>query len=116
MDLVILFGSFARPLAVVLFIACGYVFAIGNVWLSLILGLAGLCLSFFSITTASTQPCTPEIEVRQPINYNDPETCVLCKAETPYKKNTHIDHRQHYIEGSGQLCEKCFKETYGEES
>ncbi len=47
---------------------------------------------------------------------DSPELCVLCKAETPYKKNTHVDHRLRYIEGSGQLCEKCFKETYEEEA
>ncbi len=115
MDLLILFESFARPLAVVLLIACGYVFAIGNVWLSLILGLSGLCLNFFFIATPATQPCATEKEVRRPINYNNPETCVLCQGPTPYKKNTHVDQRQHYVEGCGQLCKKCFIETYNSE-
>lgn len=40
------------------------------------------------------------------------EKCVSCGAETPYTINTHIDHRSHYVEGAGQLCEKCYNEIY----
>lgn len=40
------------------------------------------------------------------------ELCVLCGAETPYNINDHIDMRQHYIEGAGQLCAKCYDVTY----
>ena len=39
---------------------------------------------------------------------NQIETCVLCGAETPYKFHEHIDMRYGYIEGCGQLCEKCY--------
>ena len=34
--------------------------------------------------------------------------CVLCGVETIYKRSTHIDFRNHYIEGAGQLCQSCY--------
>ena len=36
------------------------------------------------------------------------EYCVLCKSETPYTINTHIDFREGYIKGIGQLCRICY--------
>jgi hypothetical protein len=50
--------------------------------------------------------CTLENEMK--IRGNEIEYCVLCGYETPYKRNTHIDMRLGYIEGVGQLCEKCY--------
>lgn len=38
------------------------------------------------------------------------EKCVLCGEETPYIIDTPIDMRYYYIEGGGQLCEKCYNE------
>lgn len=38
---------------------------------------------------------------------NEVETCVYCKKETEYKKGDHIDFRENYIEGAGQLCPEC---------
>ena len=35
------------------------------------------------------------------------DTCVICGVETPYEFETHIDLRYGYVEGLGQLCEKC---------
>lgn len=35
------------------------------------------------------------------------DTCVICGVETPYEFETHIDLRCGYVEGLGQLCEKC---------
>jgi hypothetical protein len=35
------------------------------------------------------------------------DNCVLCGNITPYLTNQHIDTRFHYVEGSGQLCQKC---------
>ncbi len=40
------------------------------------------------------------------------EKCVVCGAATPYTKNTHIDSRQYYVEGAGQLCKVCWDKTY----
>ena len=40
------------------------------------------------------------------------EKCVMCEKETPYKVNTHIDLREHYVEGGGQLCKECWDKTY----
>jgi len=42
------------------------------------------------------------------------ETCVLCGSITPYNKNDDINMREHYVEGAGQLCDKCFIDIYGE--
>lgn len=35
------------------------------------------------------------------------DTCVICGVDTPYEFQTHIDLRYGYVEGLGQLCEKC---------
>ena len=35
------------------------------------------------------------------------EYCAICWQKTDVKKNTHIDERDNYIEGVGQLCSKC---------
>jgi hypothetical protein len=36
------------------------------------------------------------------------DLCVSCGAETAYEVSTHVDMRNAYIEGVGQLCSKCF--------
>lgn len=38
------------------------------------------------------------------------DTCILCGVETAYDETTHVDMRVGYIEGSGQLCSKCYKQ------
>ena len=40
------------------------------------------------------------------------DNCVICKTESLYDKEEHIDFRIGYIETSGQLCLKCFGEVY----
>ena len=40
------------------------------------------------------------------------DKCVMCDTDTPYKQNTHIDLREHYVEGAGQLCRECWDKTY----
>lgn len=40
------------------------------------------------------------------------ELCIRCNKPTPYHPNTPITLRRYYVEGSGQLCEKCFYELY----
>lgn len=40
------------------------------------------------------------------------DKCVMCGSDTPYDKNTHIDHRLYYVEGSGQLCKTCNDRIY----
>ena len=40
--------------------------------------------------------------------YKNPiEKCVICGADTQYRFNDHIDLRYNYVEGAGQLCDKC---------
>lgn len=43
------------------------------------------------------------------------EPCVLCGAKTGYKRSHPIQQRSHYIEGAGQLCPRCYHETYQKE-
>ncbi|MBU0958767.1 MAG: hypothetical protein KKB31_02355 [Nanoarchaeota archaeon] len=43
----------------------------------------------------------------------DLEDCVLCHTQTSVLKQTPIQERRFYVEGAGQLCEGCYKETYG---
>ena len=40
------------------------------------------------------------------------EHCVNCGDETPYNWFTDINERAWYVEGSGQLCGKCWNEIY----
>lgn len=43
----------------------------------------------------------------QSINYNDSnefDGCNICGKETPYRRSTHIDLRDGYVEGAGQGC------------
>ena len=40
------------------------------------------------------------------------ELCIRCGKPTPYHPNTPITLRRYFVEGSGQLCEKCFYELY----
>ena len=40
------------------------------------------------------------------------ELCIRCNKPTPYHPNTPIMLRRYFVEGSGQLCEKCFYELY----
>ena len=41
-------------------------------------------------------------------NYNQYEDCVLCRKVVSIDKSTHIDFRDSYIEGIGQLCRDCY--------
>ena len=36
------------------------------------------------------------------------DLCVVCRAETEFKTEIHIDRRQCYVEGVGQLCTRCW--------
>jgi NMD protein affecting ribosome stability and mRNA decay len=40
------------------------------------------------------------------------EKCTRCGRETEYEVSAPVTERRYYIEGSGQLCEKCFYELY----
>lgn len=40
------------------------------------------------------------------------ERCIRCGKETEYDISTPVTVRRRYVEGSGQLCEKCFYELY----
>lgn len=40
------------------------------------------------------------------------EECINCGAYVWIDKETHLVNREHYIEGAGQLCEKCYKKIY----
>jgi len=42
------------------------------------------------------------------------DKCVVCNEETKYDYGEHIDNRLYYVEGAGQLCEKCYIGIYGE--
>ncbi len=41
------------------------------------------------------------------------ELCVICDTVTKEHEDQHIDSRNYYIEGCGQLCKKCYIEIYG---
>ncbi len=42
------------------------------------------------------------------------EKCIICKKDTKYSKDTHIEKRTFYVEGIGQLCESCGYDLYVE--
>lgn len=40
------------------------------------------------------------------------ENCIRCGVETEYNVSTPVTVRRWYVEGSGQLCEKCYFTLY----
>ena len=45
------------------------------------------------------------------INYRDPnpkEKCIICNTETEERVNTHVENRETYVQGCGQLCNACY--------
>ena len=40
------------------------------------------------------------------------ERCIMCGKLTNVRKDTHIDFRDHYVLGSGQMCYSCYSEYY----
>lgn len=36
------------------------------------------------------------------------ELCVSCWIDTKVLRNLHVDFREHYVEGVGQLCKECW--------
>ena len=41
------------------------------------------------------------------------DNCVMCSKETEFKTTDHIDIRECYVEGAGQLCKRCYAKLYG---
>ncbi len=41
------------------------------------------------------------------------DKCVCCNKNTQELQDKHIDYRNYYVEGTGQLCENCYIELYG---
>lgn len=40
------------------------------------------------------------------------EVCVSCGRDTPYTRQTNVQLRYWYVEGAGQLCQKCYTNVY----
>jgi hypothetical protein len=40
------------------------------------------------------------------------EICIVCGVDTNVPKHLNVDLREHYVEGAGQMCKKCWDETY----
>jgi hypothetical protein len=40
------------------------------------------------------------------------DKCVMCGTKTEYTKDTHIDNREYYVEGAGQMCKHCHTKIY----
>ena len=40
------------------------------------------------------------------------ENCICCGKRTNYWKFDGIDDRRYYVEGAGQLCQKCWNKIY----
>ena len=43
------------------------------------------------------------------------DKCIMCEKITPYDESDHIDMRNYYVEGCGQLCVKCYNEITDDE-
>ena len=41
------------------------------------------------------------------------DICVCCGIESQEPEDQQIDYRNYYVDGTGQLCEKCYIEVYG---
>lgn len=40
------------------------------------------------------------------------ERCIMCGKTTNVRKDTHIDFRDHYVMGSGQMYYSCYFDAY----
>ena len=40
------------------------------------------------------------------------ERCIMCGKITNVRKDTHIDFRDHYVMGTGQMCHSCYFDAY----
>lgn len=40
------------------------------------------------------------------------DKCACCGCDTGIPKNTPLNTRKHYVQGCGQLCDKCYIELY----
>jgi len=40
------------------------------------------------------------------------EICIMCSKETCYNKQEDINSRTCYVEGTGQLCNHCYVNTF----
>ncbi|HXK35647.1 MAG TPA: hypothetical protein VJZ52_01235 [Candidatus Paceibacterota bacterium] len=47
-----------------------------------------------------------------PPSPQEQETCALCKKPLPYPKELHVDLRDNYVGGAGDLCPECDKIVY----
>lgn len=46
------------------------------------------------------------------LKHNEFEHCTKCNSITEVEKDTPIEERVMYVEGSGQLCKICYYEIY----
>ena len=53
-----------------------------------------------------------EIKTAQAAIEKEKDKCVVCGAETKYGPNIPISEREFYVEGAGQLCQKCYYDLY----
>jgi len=44
------------------------------------------------------------------VDYKD--TCVSCNGPSEENKSTNVTLRHDYVEGSGQLCKKCYSKIF----
>lgn len=44
------------------------------------------------------------------------ESCIRCGEPTDILIDTPIDRRKYFVEGAGQMCEKCWIEVYDKET
>lgn len=56
--------------------------------------------------------CENKVEVKE--TNKKYEDCVSCGKETTDKKSTHVDLRQYYVDGAGQLCADCYDRVYSQ--
>ena len=45
------------------------------------------------------------------VEYPEFETCVMCSIDTNVPKSMHVDFRNNYVDGAGQLCFDCYTKT-----
>jgi len=50
---------------------------------------------------------------KAPWKQNETEKCVICGVDTKVPVDEHINKRDFYVEGAGQLCQNCYNKVYG---
>lgn len=67
--------------------------------------------AFGSLAAPTSMATTGNARSHRKFTSNGNDLCVICGADSGIATATHVDERYGYVEGSGQLCVKCYNKV-----